>query len=144
MGTVLNDLQNSLESRAMNLLRNELAVTNDKTKLLAFWRGITQFIELKPDNPTLRWGYGFINSFSKKMTVEKQYQKYLSLVGLKESAMHPVQRVETKRTFFAAFGQALLYLRDELPEDEDASIQALESIKNEVNNFFQKETKRAN
>lgn len=66
MGTVLNDLQNSLESRAMNLLRNELAVTNDKTKLLAFWRGITQFIELTPDNPTLRWGYGFINSFSKK------------------------------------------------------------------------------
>lgn len=65
MQKVFNDLQNSLESRASDLLRNELSVTSDKVKLRCFWRGITQLLELPPDNPTLRWGYGFINSFGK-------------------------------------------------------------------------------
>lgn len=78
------------------------------------------------------------------MIVEKQYQKYLKLAGLNEATLHPVQRVETKRTFFAAFGQALIMLRDEMPDNEDLAVEQLEAIKNEVNNFFQKETKRTN
>mgnify|MGYP003404988613 FL=1 len=78
------------------------------------------------------------------MIVEKQYQKYLKLVGFNEATMHPVQRVETKRTFFAAFGQALVMLRDEMPGNEDDAIAQLEAIKNEVANFFQKESKRSN
>lgn len=78
------------------------------------------------------------------MIVEKQYQKYLKLANLSETRMHPVQRVETKRTFFAAFGQALIMLRDEMPENEDDAIAQLEAIKNEVANFFQKESKRSN
>ena len=78
------------------------------------------------------------------MIVEKQYQKYLKLAGLSEAKMHPVQKVETKRTFFAAFGQALLMMRDEMPEDENEAVEKLEAIKNEVNNFFQKETNRVN
>lgn len=76
--------------------------------------------------------------------VEKQYQKYLSIAGLSESRMHPIQKIETKRTFFAAFGQALLMLRDEMPEDEYLAVEKLEAIKNEVNNFFQKESNAAN
>lgn len=78
------------------------------------------------------------------MIVEKQYQKYLKLAKLDEARMHPVQRVETKRTFFAAFGQAFIMLRDEMPENEDDAIAQLEAIKNEVANFFQKESKRSN
>lgn len=78
------------------------------------------------------------------MIVEEQYQKYLKLARLDEARMHPVQRIETKRTFFAAFCQALLMLRDEMPDNEDDAINQLESIKNEVANFFQKESKRSN
>jgi hypothetical protein len=78
------------------------------------------------------------------MIVEKQYQKYLSLVGLTEDKMHPVQRVETKRTFFAAFGQALLMMRDEMPGNENDAVKKLEAIKNEVNNFFQNQSNRYN
>lgn len=70
MQKVFNDLQNSLESRASELLRTEIAVEKDKIKLRAFWRGITQLLDLKSDDPTLRWGYGFINSFGNAVDQE--------------------------------------------------------------------------
>lgn len=79
------------------------------------------------------------------MTVEKQYQLYLKHAGLSESGMHPVQRVETKRTFFAACGQMILFLRDEVSElPEEKAVNVLEKMKNEVLNFFQKESDRTN
>lgn len=63
MQKVFNDLQNSLESRASGLLRTEITVEKNKVKLRAFWRGIMQLLDLDQSDPTLRWGYGFINSF---------------------------------------------------------------------------------
>ncbi len=77
-------------------------------------------------------------------SVQQHYDFYLKTVGLSESKMHPVQKVETKRTFFAAFGQCLLFLRDELSDNEETAIQEIDSWKNEVNNFFQAESKRNN
>lgn len=72
-------------------------------------------------------------------TVNGQYEKYLKLVKLPESAMNPVQRIETKRAFFGAWGQALIHMRDELgvlPEDE--AIVKLEAQLQEVGNFWLK------
>lgn len=77
-------------------------------------------------------------------SVQQQYDFYLKTVGLSESKMHPVQKVETKRTFFAAFGQCLLSLRDELSDNEETAMDEMEAIKNEVNDFFQAESNRKN
>ena len=72
MQKVFNDLQNSLESRAMELLRTEISIEKDKIKLRAFWRGITQLLDLESSDPTLRWGYGFINSFGNEYEPESK------------------------------------------------------------------------
>ncbi len=74
--------------------------------------------------------------------VEYQYQLYLERVGLKESEMNPIQRVETKRAFMGACGQMLMLLRDdvfELPTDEMA-VEALENMIEQVGKFFMLET----
>lgn len=42
-----------------------------------------------------------------KLDPEFQYQFYLGQSGLDESKMHPNQKIERRRTFFAAYGMAL-------------------------------------
>ena len=39
-----------------------------------------------------------------KKLLEKQYQLYLERVGITESQMHPIQKIETKRAFMGACG----------------------------------------
>lgn len=76
-------------------------------------------------------------------TVNGQYQKYLKLVELPESAMNPVQRIETKRAFFGAWGQALIHMRDELgvlPENE--AVVRLEEQIQEISKFWLKTRNR--
>lgn len=76
-------------------------------------------------------------------TVAGQYQKYLKMVQLPESAMNPIQAIETKRAFFGAWGQALIHMRDEvgvLPEDE--AVSKLEEQLQEIGNFWLKTKNR--
>lgn len=78
-------------------------------------------------------------------TAENQWQEYLKRVNLNEATMHPVQRQETKRAFFAGIGQLLVLQRDEialLPDDSGADV--LQDIFNEVLNFWQKEVGQSN
>ena len=80
-----------------------------------------------------------------EFNLEKQYQKYLKLVNLSESNMHPIQKKETKRAFMGACGQMLVLLRDELALlDEDKAVQVLQEMNNEVSNYFLSETNQLN
>ena len=80
-----------------------------------------------------------------KFNIEHQYQLYLKRMKLDEKKIHPVQKVETKRTFFGAFGQLLLLLRDDISalSDEDA-FKTLDNMINEVGQFFVSETHKQN
>ncbi|WP_417867995.1 hypothetical protein [Xanthomarina gelatinilytica] len=81
---------------------------------------------------------------SSELELEYQYQEYLKKIGLNESQMHPVQKVETKRAFFGACGQMLLLFRDNLAtiEDEDRAVLTMEDLFNQVKIFWREETKR--
>lgn len=72
-----------------------------------------------------------------QFSIEKQYHLYLERVGLDESRMHPIQRIETKRAFFGAFGQSIALLRDEVSEyDDQQGVAILEDMWSQVGNFF--------
>ena len=80
-----------------------------------------------------------------KISIEDQYSHYLEKSGL-FGKIHGIQAVETKRTFYAAFGQAMLVIRDEVSEieDEDEAVAAMQDVLNQVQSFFQKESNRVN
>jgi hypothetical protein len=74
----------------------------------------------------------------KKFELEHQYQLYLQRVGLKESAMHPVQKRQIKQAFIGGIGQMLILLRDDVGaiEDEDEAVKVMESLLNQVGDYF--------
>lgn len=83
---------------------------------------------------------GILGGMNKNLfDLEYQYGLYLERGGLKEGEMHPVQAVETKRAFFGAWGQLLLLLRDDMPEDEDEAVKILERMQDQVVNFWLKQ-----
>lgn len=71
-----------------------------------------------------------------KLSIEQEYQKYLKMVRLKESEMHEVQRIETKRAFYGACGQMLVMLRDKLSEDPEESVRQWMALEKEVADHF--------
>lgn len=72
-----------------------------------------------------------------KFDLEVQYQFYLKKVGLTEKMMHPQQKTETKRAFFAACGQLLVLFRDDLTKlPDDAAVEKLSGMINQVAGFF--------
>jgi len=70
--------------------------------------------------------------------LENQYQYYLKRVGLSESRMHPQQRGETKRVFFAACAQMLILFRDGLGniEDDNEAIRAMYNLLDQTETFW--------
>ena len=61
----------------------------------------------------------------KKFTIEAQYQLYLQRMSLDESKMHPIQKKQLKQTFYGAFGQLLIMMREDisaLPEAEGIQV----------------------
>lgn len=79
----------------------------------------------------------------KNPSIKSMYKLYLDKVGLKESEMHPIQKVETKRAFYAGCGQTLIAARDEIGamESEREAMQAFESLTEEVMEFWNNEIK---
>ena len=72
--------------------------------------------------------------------LNSQYQAYLKMVGLEESRMIPIQRIETKRAFMAGCGQMLVLMRDEVSQlTEDNAVEALESMFYQTEDFWSKE-----
>lgn len=77
------------------------------------------------------------NTFS----IEHQYKLYLKRMGFDEKRMHPVQRQETKRTFYGSWGQLLLLMRDDLTKlSDDQAMEEMHSMINQVGDFFLKES----
>ena len=72
-----------------------------------------------------------------KFNVEDQYQLYLKKIRLPEKAMHPIQKVQLKDTFMAAWGQLLILQKDEVSQlkDNDA-VDSLESMFQQINNYW--------
>ncbi len=69
-------------------------------------------------------------------SVEHMYQVYLEKVNLDESKMHPVQKEETKRAFYGALGQMVIFMDNvaDLPEEEGAT--AIIDFRKEVSEFW--------
>ena len=80
-----------------------------------------------------------------KFNIENQYKLYLERMKLIESKMPEVQRIETKRVFYGAFGQLLMLLQNDISalSDEDA-FKTLDSMINQVGQFFINETHKQN
>lgn len=77
--------------------------------------------------------------------LDNLYQRYLAMVGIKEENMHPQQKVETKRAFMGACGIMLVTLREEVSVlSDDAAIEALENMNNQVHQFWLRENSRGN
>lgn len=81
-----------------------------------------------------------------EFNIEHQYQLYLQRISLNEKTMHPLQRTQLRQTFFGAFGQALILMRDGIGSinNEDEAIEVMKDMINQVGNFFISETHRKN
>lgn len=78
-----------------------------------------------------------------KFDLNYQWNLYLEKIGLKEESMFPIQLTETKRAFFAACGQMLLLLRDDIPQYKaDKAIEILENMTMQVKSFWEVEVKK--
>ena len=81
----------------------------------------------------------------KKFNIENQYKLYLERMRLDESRMPEVQRIETKRVFYGAFGQLLTLLQNDISElSDDEAFKTLDSMINQVGQFFINETHKQN
>ena len=80
-----------------------------------------------------------------KFNIEKQYKLYLERMKLDEIRMPEVQRVETKRVFYGAFGQLLMLLQNDISAlSDDEAFKTLDSMINQVGQFFINETHKQN
>jgi hypothetical protein len=78
-------------------------------------------------------------SKNNRFSIEYQYQQYLAKTGLTEDTMHPQQKEQLRRTFYAASGQMLVLLRDDVTKlPERLSVVMLQSLLNQVSRFFEK------
>lgn len=81
-----------------------------------------------------------------KIKVEKMYQEYLKISKQDESKMHPIQKQETKRAFFAGVGNLLMFFKNDITEEQsdEEVLDLFDSLENEVNQFFISETHKQN
>lgn len=80
-----------------------------------------------------------------EFNLEYQYQLYLQNMSLSESKMHPEQKKQLRQTFFAASGQMLLLLRDEISKlDEEVAIKILSDLLQQVTHFFLSQNNNSN
>jgi hypothetical protein len=74
--------------------------------------------------------------------IEVMYQKYLGMMSLAETNMHPVQRIETKRAFYGATGLILDTLHNELPQlSDDEGAEKLEQMIKQASRFWKAQEK---
>ena len=80
-----------------------------------------------------------------KFNLEHQYQLYLKRIALSEDQMHSEQKKQLRQAFMGACGQLLILLRDDLTDiEEEEAIKALDSMRDQVINYFLEETNREN
>lgn len=75
------------------------------------------------------------------LNLQHQYLLYLKRIGASEEKFGDIQRIETKRAFYGGFGQALMSFREDLAEDEEEAIHELQTMYDQVREFFEREVK---
>lgn len=81
----------------------------------------------------------------KSINVGDQWKFFQLLTQLPEEKMHPDQRREMKRAFYAGAGQILMLLRNHLPDlPEDVGVVKLEEMVDEIQHFWLNEQKTQN
>lgn len=70
------------------------------------------------------------------LDIEFQYQKFLDRMGLSENTMHPQQKEQLRDCFYGAFGQLLILLRDDMPDDEQKAVRAYQRLLDQVEEHF--------
>jgi hypothetical protein len=84
-------------------------------------------------------------SMHEKFTIDYHWKQYLKLVGLSEATMSPIQLTETRRAFYGAFVQLLIFLRDDVADlSEDETIAMLKRFVAQGVEFWERETHRQN
>ena len=74
------------------------------------------------------------------LKVADQFELYLKKSNLKQSEMSDVQYVETRRAFYAGFGQMTILLITKIADVPDQEgVEVMDGFVNEVHDFFQKE-----
>ena len=72
--------------------------------------------------------------------IAEQFDFYLSKMGLKQSEMSDVQYIETRRSFYAGFGQMAAFFISRISDlSVDEGANEVGKIINEVADFFVKE-----
>ena len=73
-----------------------------------------------------------------KFSIENYYQQYLDAVNMPEKMMgSDIQRIEMRKTFFGAFGMALIVLRDQVSElSEEEGVEVMQDLLDQVDKFF--------
>lgn len=72
--------------------------------------------------------------------IEKEFQLYCERSRLNLDTCPPVQGIETRRAFYGAVGQLLIYLRDDLAaEAEDDCVAELGRIFKQVASFWERQ-----
>jgi hypothetical protein len=72
-----------------------------------------------------------------EFNIEAEFQAYCKRVRLDLDTCHPAQVIETRRAFFAAIGQLLVFMRDDLSQlSEDDGVAELERMHDQVKAFW--------
>ncbi len=70
------------------------------------------------------------------LTIERMYSDYLKRVKIKENDMHPVQKIEMRRAFYAGISSFLHFMVNEMPEDEELGSIELDKMHKECLEFW--------
>jgi len=86
-----------------------------------------------------------MNQTFNPFSIEHQYQLFLAKVKLKESEMPLEQKTQLRRAFFAASGQMLLLLKNNLSAlPEKKAVNTLEDMLQQIHVFWNAEAFKQN
>lgn len=81
-----------------------------------------------------------LNQINNCDSVADQFDFFLKKSVLKQSEMSDVQFIETRRAFYAGFGQMIILLTTKIGEvPDEEGIKILEGFLNEVSEFYKNE-----
>lgn len=79
------------------------------------------------------------------MEIENEFNLYLQRAGFKKENINPIQYDEIKKAFFAAAGQILILMRDNVSlTEESKAVSRLQNMLDEIGRFWELEVKKHN
>jgi len=73
--------------------------------------------------------------------IKRLYLHYLNKVGLKESEMHPAQRIETERAFYAGCSSTLVIMVDvEAKRSSQEQVEGIQYMFKQTEEFWDKQS----